>query len=362
MVPSSRSGGTRACRDLGTGEVRPRSPSFTTPVAEHFERAASLVDDDWEAQYEFLASLQLERVDCIYLAGDTEGALAAFEALSPKMSTKPHIAALSQVMMRILQTENRVEEGIAEGPRCLGLLGAAPPADPEAVGARMGELGARIGTLLGEKGPRTLVDGPRLQDPEKVAICGVLQETWICALMASDLPMVAFTTLSVVHISLEHGISEVSAAGYAAQAALCALQGDYDGARMFSDSGLELAESEGGMRLRPMVLNTYGNFTGHMVAPLQQNVDRYEESYRTCLQTGDRWWGSWAVHWARVDSSKVMCWMTCRRVHWLTTPISRSRHTYPWSCCQNWTSRSLPTSEEKPSPETRSTMVTSIRQ
>jgi len=127
-------------------------------------------------------------------------------------------------MMRILQTENRVEEGVAEGLRCLGLLGAGPPADQGAIEARMGELGAGIGALLAEPGPRGLVEGPRLEDSEVVAVCGVLQETWICAQMTSNLPMVAFTTLSVVHISLEYGISEVSPAGYVAQAALCALQ------------------------------------------------------------------------------------------------------------------------------------------
>lgn len=62
----------------------------------------------------------------------------------------------------------------------------------------------------------------------------------------------------------------------------------------------------GGTKLRPMVLNTYGNFTGHMVAPLQLNVDRYEESYRTCLRTGDHWWGAWAAHWARVHCGVMM--------------------------------------------------------
>ena len=280
--------------------LRAKDSTAYAAAVQHFERAAALLDNDWDAEYDQIASLHLQRVECIYLAGDTDGAQAAFEESSPRVRTSPHIAALSQVMMRILQTENRVEEGVTEGLRCLGLLGAGPPADPTAVEAHMGELGAGIGALLAEKGPRALVDGPRAEDPEIVAVCGVLQETWICALMASNLPMVAFTTLSVVHISLEHGITEVSPAGYVAQAALCALQGDYDGARLFGSSGLELADTLGGTRLRPMVLNTYGNFTGHMVAPLQLNVDRYEESYRTCLRTGDRWWGAWAAHWARV--------------------------------------------------------------
>ena len=280
--------------------TRAKDATAYTAAVEYLDRAAALVDEEWEHQYALLASLHLERLDCIYLAGDIDGALRVFEELSPRMRTVPHIAALSQAMMRILQTENRVEDGVAEGLRCLALLGAAPPDDPEAAGARMGELGAGIGALLTEKGPRALVEGPPLEAEDLVAVCGVLQETWICALMASNLPMVAFTTLSVVHISLEHGISEVSPAGYVAQAALCALQGDYDGARLFGGAGLELADALGGTRLRPMVLNTYGNFTGHMVAPLQQNVDRYEESYRTCLRTGDRWWGAWATHWARV--------------------------------------------------------------
>ncbi len=285
--------------NLQAGQRAKSSTAYATAVR-HFEQAARLLNDDWDAHAEQLALLHRQRVECIYLDGDTEGALAAFHAVRPKVTATTDVAGLSCVAMRILQTENRVPEGVQEGLRCLGELGAGVPSDPEAIGARMGELGAEIGTMLAAKGPRALVDGPRVEDPEIAAIAAVLQETWICALMASDLPMVAFTTLSVVHQSLQHGITNTSPAGYVAQAALCALQGDYDGARMFGSSGLELADVQDDLHLRPMVLNTYGNFTGHMVAPLQENVDRYEASYRTCQRTGDRWWGAWAVHWARV--------------------------------------------------------------
>ena len=242
--------------------LRARDSTAYETARRHFAAGVAQLDDDWEGQYDLLSKLHRQRVECIYLSGDTEAALAAFEEVSPRYRTTTQIAELSQVVMRIFQTENRVGEGVQEGLRCLGLLGVGLPADPDAVGARMGELGAGTVAMLGEKGPRALVDGPRLEDPELVAICGVLQQTWICALMASDLPMVAFTTLSVVHISLEHGTSPPSPAGYVAQAALCALQGDYDGARLFGASGLELADARGGQHLRPMVLNTYCNFTG----------------------------------------------------------------------------------------------------
>ena len=48
---------------------------------------------------------------------------------------------------------------MAEGLRCLGLLGAGPPADQGAIEARMGELGAGIGALLAQTGPPGLVEG-----------------------------------------------------------------------------------------------------------------------------------------------------------------------------------------------------------
>ena len=63
---------------------------------------------------------------------------------------------------------------------------------------------------------------------------------------------------------------------------------------------MTLARKMDDISLIPKAFNTYANFTGHMVAHLRENLAIYEESFRTCLKTGDRWWGSWAVHWARV--------------------------------------------------------------
>ncbi len=164
----------------------------------------------------------------------------------------------------------------------------------------MGQLGEQIGALLGEKGPGIMTDGPRVEDPEVAARMDLLLEIWISALMVGNLPLVAFTTLSVVRLSLKHGNADASACGYVAQAALCALQGDYDSARLFGGAGLTLARKLTNLSLVPKALNTYCNFTGHMVGHLRDNLAIYEESYEICLKTGDRWWGSWAVHWARV--------------------------------------------------------------
>jgi len=260
----------------------------------------SLGEAGWETHYDLMATLHRECIECIYLGGDTAGALALFEGTKDRVDTLPDLAALYCLVLRIYATEDRMPEAVELGLRGLAMFDAAPPADPEEIQARMGSLGEQIGALLGEKGPGVMTDGPWVEDPEADALMSLLLETWICALMIGDLNLVAFTTLSLVRLSLEHGNSNASPCGYVAQAALCVFQGDHDAARMFGGAGLTLARQLDDVSLTPKALNTYCNFTGHLLSHMRENIPIYEESYQTCLKTGDRWWGSWAVHWARV--------------------------------------------------------------
>ena len=281
--------------------LRAKGATAYDAAVRHLERGIEqLGPDGWDERYELMIRLQHERIDCVYLGGDTQAALAAFEEVSERVTDAMDRAALTSVVIRILMTEDRVQEAIDAGLKCLALFDAAPPVDPEQGQALMGELGQKIGELLGEKGPGAMTDGPAVEDPRVAALMVLLVETWIGALMSGNLPLVAYTTLSLVRLSLEHGNSSASPCGYVAQAALCVFQGDYDGGRLFGNAGMTLARKMDDISLIPKAFNTYANFTGHMVAHLRENVAIYEESYRTCLRTGDRWWGAWAVHWARV--------------------------------------------------------------
>jgi len=281
--------------------LRTKAATAYDTAIRHLKKGIALLGPEgWADQYNRMTALHRECIDCIYLGGDTAGAFALFDEIKEKVTTLTERAELYTLVIRIYITEDRMAEGVQVGMHCLSLFDAAPPADPDAVQALMGEMGQDIGAMLGEKGPQVMVDGPLVQDREVAAVMVVLLETWLCGLMIGDLATVAFTTLSLVRLSLKHGNSSASPCGYVAQAALCVFQGDYEAAKMFGDAGLTLSRKMDDVSLIPKALNTYCNFKGHMVAHQRDNIAIYEESYRTCLKTGDRWWGSWAVHWARV--------------------------------------------------------------
>ncbi len=281
--------------------LRARAATAYGAAVRHLRRGIELTGETgWADRYERMVALHRGCVECVYLGGDTAGALALFEEVRGRVHGKPDLAALLCLVQRIYGTEDRLPEALQLGLEGLVMFGAAPPADPDAAQALMGQIGQEIGELLAEKGPGAMTDGPRAEDAGAKALMALLLETWLAALMLGNLPVVAFTALSLVRLSLKYGNSEASPCGYVAQAALCVFQGDYDAARMFGDAGLTLARKMGDVSLTPKALNTYCNFTGHMVRHMRENVPIYEESYQACLQTGERWWGAWAIHWVRV--------------------------------------------------------------
>ena len=169
--------------------LRTKGATAYDAAVRHLEKGIELLGPDgWSQRYDLMVTLQLERMECIYLGGDTSAALAAFEDVFERATDATDRVRLSSVAIRIYMTEDRVSEAIEVGVKSLALFDAAPPADPDQAQALMGALGQKIGAMLAEKGPTVMTDGPMVEDPRVAALMVLLLETWIGALMVGNLP------------------------------------------------------------------------------------------------------------------------------------------------------------------------------
>ncbi|HLL55478.1 MAG TPA: ATP-binding protein, partial [Myxococcaceae bacterium] len=115
----------------------------------------------------------------------------------------------------------------------------------------------------------------------------------------SDFNTLILTALKMVRLSLEHGHCEFAACGYVAHALILSVSGDTPNAYAFGTLAMRLNQKFANPFVIPKVNNTFANFVNHYSNHIADNVPIYQESYQSCLLSGDRWWGAWAAGWIR---------------------------------------------------------------
>ena len=282
------------------GGLRAKSASAFDAALGYFTQGIELLDESaWDSQYDLMFQLQRQRLECEYLCGSTVSAEALFRALLKKARSRRQRSDLYRLMMRNNLTENKYAESLEHGRECLGLFRIELPREAERAAAVISNDEAKIVALLSRRSIASLSDDPAVDDPDIEMCMGVLAEHWSNGLMAPDFTQVALAAIKLVLLSLEHGHCKYSALGYVAYSAILVTRDDYTGARAFGNMGMRLSRRYDDVFVTPMINNTYANFTHHFIQHIRENIPVYEESYRACLQCGDRWWGSWAVGWIR---------------------------------------------------------------
>ncbi|HEY8208101.1 MAG TPA: serine/threonine-protein kinase PknK, partial [Myxococcaceae bacterium] len=292
-------------RLVGLDLVAARRAKAATAYATALEYAQAGLDllgpEGWERDYTRTFAFVRKRIELEFLSGNMARAAEVFAHASTRVRGSRDIGDIYQLMIRISHTNNDIAEGMRLGRECLSAhFGIDLPTEGKAATAAQAADMARIQELLGGRPLAELVGSPVVTDPNVEVAQGLLHETWTCAVMAGDGQMVTLTALALVRSSLEHGHSKFSACGYVAQAMVMALTGQYAKAGEYGRLAMDLCHRFEDVFIIPKVHNTYANFTNHMVNHVRTNIPIYEESYRCCHQSGDRWWGSWAVGFVRL--------------------------------------------------------------
>lgn len=298
--------------DLAPGERRELATLFAAAAgyarrATDYTRARDFVlrslalrtENHWDEDPDAAFDLHRSQIELEFLCGNIQEGEALFRRLAERTLTEVQTAEIYQLMIRIHLTADRPAEGLALGVEGLGLLGVLLPTEEAAAASAMDEERARLAAAIDGMTADDLVTLPALDDPRIEMIMGLLHETWTCGVMASDITQMIHTALKLVRLSAEHGNTKFSACGHVAHALVLSLSGQYADAKFFGEISMRLAHRFEDPFIIPKVHNTFGNFTNHWIAPIRTNEAIYEESYRNCLLSGDRWWGAWAVGWMR---------------------------------------------------------------
>lgn len=273
--------------------------AYATALSHALAGIALLDEGAWKSSYALMYQLHRERIESEFLAGNVERAEVAYDAVAPFAEGAIDKADIAQLLIRICLTADRPADGLRIGRESLAEVGIDLPADAEAAGAAMAEERAKIGALTATRPVPELIHHRKMEDPAMETRLGLLHETWTCAIMTGDFQEITHTALKIVRLSLEHGHCKFSACGYVAHAAVLTATGDYAAAKAYGELSMAVCQQFADVFIIPKVHNTFANFTNHWVNHIRTNVKVYEESYAACRQSGDRWWGAWAVGWIR---------------------------------------------------------------
>ncbi|MCP4353269.1 MAG: AAA family ATPase [Desulfobacterales bacterium] len=285
--------------NLIAGRKAKASGAYTAALAYLVQGTDLLSKDGWDRQHGIMYDLHRERIECEFLCGKIAKSEEIFKITSENAKTKYEVARIYQLMIRIYLNQYRYNEGLELGRECLRLFDIEIPDDPEQLQAAIGEEFRTVDEYTAGKEIFELVNAPPMQDQDAIACCGLLHEMWVCAFM-QDHPQTPLTVLKIVTLSLKYGQSELSAIGYVIYGVIVSSQGDYDKAYALGTLAMKLKEKYFNTLFAPKVQNTFCNFINHYKNHVKTNIPLYEESYRYCLQSGEIWWGAWAVSFVRL--------------------------------------------------------------
>lgn len=259
----------------------------------------------WESDFDFTYALHRERVDSEFLAGNFDEATSFFEFTKQKVTQPAQLADLYQLMIRILLQRDRVVDATNIGLEGCRALGLAYPEDAAAQGALIAADLKAFDEYMKDNTIDEMLNRPLMEDPAVAQLLGMLHELWAAALMSGNGNVVVWSAIKTVTLSLDHGNSKFTAAGYIAMSHVLSLNKRIAEADAIGRLAMELARRFDDSFIIPKVNNTYCNFTNHFVHHMRECLPLYEESYRHALLGGDTWWGAWAVGWLRV--ARLVC-------------------------------------------------------
>jgi len=276
-----------------------RTATAHDTALKHFRLGSAFLStsrEAWENHYDTMFALAWGQVECEYLCGNMAKAETIFHETLSHAKTRHDQASLYELMMNACLTFARFNEGAELGRKALRLFEVELPAAN--FQTALAEEYQRIETAIAGRTPAELwqavTENP---DPDSTMATRLLHQIWTDCFFAEGLyELGTLAALKIVTLSLQQGYTSYAPFGYIVYALnFSAVREDYETAYGFGLLARRLQEKFNNPHLTAKVNNLFAHMVSHYRRHLKENLPLYEESYRTCLQTGDLWWGIWAV-------------------------------------------------------------------
>ena len=264
----------------------------------------ALPEDAWTAAYDLAYALHLLAAECRLLVGDSAEAERALDALLAHARTpldKAKVHAERSIVMRHLARYGEAVDAAIAG---LGLLGVEVPARDDLAG-----LGALVGVELGGLQERLrgrdigqLIALPELDGLERLEVMALLEDLSILAMFFTPL-LVQVATLKMVTLSLNHGNSRASPAGYATYGMILGSGlGDFRSGLGLGRLAIELSTKYGDPSARCKSSLWLGAFTSHWGEPMRVGLQTLKDACEQGERAGEPTWVAYAAFFVTIHT------------------------------------------------------------
>lgn len=263
-----------------------RSAAAYEPAFKYFEAGLALLPDDaWQQERELAMELHASAADAAFLSQRYDRMEAIAATALAKSDSMLERGRIETVRIQALMAQNKPLEAIALALPILDALGVHFPRKPNNLHVILGLL--KIKLRLRGLEPESLLDLPRMSDPEKLMAVNILQNVFSSAYFALPAlyPLIMF---SFIRLSLQYGNAPASTIGYGAYGVvLCGLLKDFDNGYRFGLTALRLVERLEAREVEAKVLQVAEGFTTAWKVHYERLLPSFIRGYEVGLETGD---------------------------------------------------------------------------
>jgi len=275
----------RTARLNAEAGARAQASTAFRSAANYFAMAFQLLPGDpWETAPELAFRLLRDQASCEFMSGNGEETRRLAEVLRPRARTRSELAAVYRLRNDLLVTAGEhmpARDNLLEG---LALMGVSLPASPsweDAVAAN-----EEVWQLMGDRPIPSLIDLPRMTDPDMEAVLSLLAALYAPAIVTSP-HLFSLHLCKMVALCLRHGNTPAAVHGYSNYGSI--LGGAFKRYReglAFCQLASDLAERYGSPGLRCKALYGMG-VSSSATQPFSAAVEHLRNAFHYALQASD---------------------------------------------------------------------------
>ncbi|MDB6171658.1 MAG: Protein kinase [Chthoniobacteraceae bacterium] len=248
---------------------------------------ALLPQEAWSMHYEETFQIHLERSECEYLLGNFERADDFFNSILENARSNVDRARVYRLRLRLYEVSGRYDDGMKAAFEALGLFGVTWPKSGSEIQAAFEAEHQEVATNLRGRRIAGLVDAPIVNDPDILAILGLLVDAMPCVYIAQSelFPLLA---LKALNVSLRHGNAEESPFAYICYGMiLVGTLGDIPSGFQFSELAVELNKRFNDIKLKGTLLYIHGAHINIWWRHIATSSPILEQAFAACLDAGN---------------------------------------------------------------------------
>ncbi|ATB39140.1 hypothetical protein CYFUS_004581 [Cystobacter fuscus] len=270
--------------NIEAGGKAKASTAFHSAIA-YFTTAFQLLPEDpWETAAGLAFRSQLDRALCEFMSGNAAEARRLVEELRSRARTRPDTAAVYRLKSSLHIAASEIPAAIACLLECLSLWGM--PMSPRPSWEEVVAANEEVWKLLGERPIESLVDLPRMEDPDLEAVMSVLGALFVPAVL-TDPNLLILSLCRMVSLSIRHGNSGSAALGYGLYGmVLVSTFRRYEEAWSFGRLAWAIIERYDLSAFRGKILYTQESIN-NWIEPLSNSLEVLRRAFHLAFQSSD---------------------------------------------------------------------------